>query len=246
MGATLLIAQEHIDEEGDTEDYHNDGPELRGGHRTDESTAIVTTVELNDITEDTVSHEVEGHIVVEFKDEKKDGADTAHHKQENRLVEHCGKHRLGQVGEMHTVFVVHLSGATTRKEATHTTKGVGDKNEGRNNGEEVEEGDLEFLMENPVADEEGSHTANQTAEEGHTTDFKSGGRILKVVIEGLEERRRAKAEGNRGNTIIINKVNKFFVNAQKLRENEEHYKATKHTDGDHHAIHMHIPKKRIR
>ena len=100
-------------------------------------------------------------------------------------------------------------------------------------------------MENPVDDEEGSHTANQTTKEGHTTEFEAGRRILKVVIEGLEERCRTEAEDDRSDAVIINKVKEFRIDTKHFRVNEEHYKTTKHTDGNHHAVHMHIPKNRI-
>ena len=150
-------------------------------------------------------------------------------------------------GEGHTQEKIGLfSVATARKEATDSAPSVGDQDGAGDHGDHLIKLGFKFLAEDEIARKETDHAADEAADEGHTrADLEARRGIGDEVIGGLKQGGKHKADEDGGNAVEKHEVHKLLVRLLDLRVEKQHQEAAENADGDHHAVHMHVPKKRV-
>ena len=149
------------------------------------------------------------------------------------------KNAKGTVGD--------LTVAASGEEAAYATEGVRYRDTAGCDRNYLRELACKTAAEDDIDEQEAHNTADESADKGKTArKAKSPLGIFQIIVEGVKERRRAKANGNRRYCVIETKIEKFNIYVKTLAVKIEHRKGTKYPHRDHNAIHMNIKKYWIR
>lgn len=145
-----------------------------------------------------------------------------------------------QVGELHAEETVRfLAVATAREKATDASERVRDQDRARGHGQHLVQLGFITLSENRVDNQEASYTADQTADKGNPpAEVEPRFRVFDIVISRLKERRRAEAYDDRGDRVIEDEIDEFFLDFLFLAVVEDHAEAGENTHRDHKPVHI--------
>ena len=239
----LPLFPKEIDEEDESHarNDHQERPELRGRDACNELTAVVVAHEFYQEAEDSVADQINAHIVSELKFQKQERAYREHYKQEGSLVKLRGVNRTGVSGEEHAEEGIGgLAVAAARKEAAYSAEGVSDEDRAGDERERVDKTDAEPFAENGVARHKYGDAADKSAEEGNSrAEIEAVCGIFNILVGRLEESRRAEAERDRNDSVVIDEIGELCVDLELLRISvKDGEERDNNADGDHHPVHM--------